>query len=109
MNRLQFLILTSLSGVIAFCILFQIVFVRMAQADELRLKQTEESLQQGQLFLNHLQQIASRVAQVAQQQQDQNLKDLLTRQGIQFRPPANSSSTTPASAPAPAATTPSTH
>jgi hypothetical protein len=99
MSYLRFIILTALSTVVALCILLQIVLVRAVQADDLRLKQTEADLQQGQGCFTRLQQIATRVGQVAQQQQDQGLKDLLARQNIQIRAPAP--------APAPAPTTPS--
>jgi hypothetical protein len=92
MNRTQFLILTSLSGVIAVSILLQISLIMWTQSDDLRLKRTDAALQEGQLCLNRLQQIAGRVAQVAQQQNDQGLKDLLVRQNIQFRQPASSAS-----------------
>jgi hypothetical protein len=103
MSYPRFLILTILSSVIALCVLLQIIFVRMVQADELRLKQTELMLQEGQNCYGRLQQIASRVAQVAQQQQDPALRDLLTRQNIQIKPNAGAPA---AAAPAPAAPAP---
>jgi hypothetical protein len=102
----RFLTLTTLSGVVALCILLQIVFVRLTQTDELRLQQTEAALQQGELCDTRLVQIAKRIAQVAQQQQDQQLKDLLTRQGFEMKPPAGSNA--PALAPAPAPSVPAT-
>ncbi len=101
----RFLVLTILSSFIALCVLLQIIFVRMVQADELRLKQAELMLQEGQNCYGRLQQIAARVAQVSQQQQDQALRELLTRQNIQIKPNAGAPA---AAAPAPAAAAPAT-
>jgi hypothetical protein len=103
MNRLQFIIVTSLSGVIAFCIFLQIILVRISANDDQRARDAQAKLQQGQLCFTRLQQIAGRIAQVAQQQDDQQLKDLLQRQNIQIKPNAAASGT-PA-----ATTTPATH
>jgi hypothetical protein len=98
MNRLQFIIVTSLSAVIALCIFLQIILVRISATDDQRAREAQASIQQGQLCLNRLQQIAGRIAQVAQQQDDQALKDLLTRQNIQIKPApaADTTTTTPA-------------
>jgi len=85
MNRIQFIIVTILSGVVALCIFLQIIFVRLSAADETRLRQIGEALQEGQSDFDHLQQIATRVAQLAQQQNDDQLKDLLVRQNIQIK------------------------
>jgi hypothetical protein len=111
MNRLQFIIVTSLSGVIALCIFVQIILVRMSATDELNVQKAQATLQQGQLCYTRLQQIAGRVAQLAQSQNDQVLKDLLTRQNITIKPPGSDGSA-PAGASAPTITTPepaSTH
>lgn len=105
MNRLQFIIVTSLSGVIAFCIFLQIVLVRISANDDQMARDDQAKLQQGQLCFTRLQQIAGRIAQVAQQQDDQQLKDLLQRQNIQIKPaPAASNAPAPAATAAPAAT-----
>jgi hypothetical protein len=112
MNRVQFIILTILSGLVAICILLQIIFVRLSAADEMRLRQIGEALQEGQSDFDHLQQIATRVAQLAQQQNDDQLRDLLTRQNIQINNNGTNApaATAPASsAPAASSTTPSTH
>jgi hypothetical protein len=115
MNRVQFIIVTTLSGIVALCILLQIIFVRLLGADQSRLRDTEQALQAGQNDFNHLQQIAKSVAQLAQQQNDQALRDLLARNNIQIKASpdeSNASAPAPAPAPAPATpapTTPSTH
>jgi hypothetical protein len=108
MNRVQFIIVTTLSGIVALCILLQIIFVRLSAADELKLRQVSAALQEGQADFDHLQQIATRVAQVAQQQNDDQLRQILSRQNIQVKgstttPPADATPTTTAP------TTPSTH
>jgi hypothetical protein len=113
MNRVQFIIVTTLSGIVALCIFLQIIFVRLLGADQARLRDTEQALQAGQNDFNHLQQIATSVGQLAQQQNDQALRDLLARNDIQIKAnPDDSNASAPApppapSAPAPAA--PSTH
>lgn len=95
MNRVQFIIVTALSGLVAFCILLQIIFVRISAADELQLRSINVALQEGQADLDHLQQVATRTAQVAQQQNDDQLRELLTRQNIQVKAPPSSTTTQP--------------
>ena len=110
MNRLQFLIVTILSGIVALCIFLQIIFVRLLGADQSRLRDTEQALQAGQNDFTHLQQIATRVAQLAQQQNDEALRDLLARQNIQIKANPDEATSAPAPAPAtPAPAAPSTH
>ncbi len=109
MNRIQFIIVTILSGVVALCIFLQIIFVRLSAADETRLRQIGEALQEGQSDFDHLQQIATRVAQLAQQQNDDQLKDLLVRQNIQIKDnaTAGAAAATAPSTPESSTTTPS--
>jgi len=109
MNRIQFIVVTTLSGIVAICIFLQIIFVRLAAADELRLRQYGEALQEGQSDFEHLQQIATRVAQLAQQQNDDQLRDVLTRQNIQIKDNPNGAAGAASSAPAPATSSSSTH
>jgi hypothetical protein len=112
MNRVQFIIVTTLSGIVALCIFLQIIFVRLLGADQSRLRDTEQALQAGQNDFNNMKQVATSIAQLAQQQNDQALRDLLARQGIQIKAPDQSDSSAPAPAPAPAApapAAPSTH
>jgi hypothetical protein len=109
MNRIQFIVVTTLSGIVALCIFLQIIFVRLSAADEMRLRQYGEALQEGQSDFDHLQQIATRVAQLAQQQNDDQLRDLLTRQNIQIKDNTNAATAVAPSTPAPATPSPSTH
>jgi hypothetical protein len=103
MNRIQFIALTSLSGVIAFCLLLQVIFSRMSASDGDRLRTLEAKLQDGQLCVTHWKQMVTWTGQLAQQQNDQALKDLLGRQGLQIKQPQGTNA--PAAAPA---ATPST-
>jgi hypothetical protein len=96
MNRLQFTILVSLSGVIALCLLLQVIFSRMSSSNENRLQNLEAKLQDGQLCLTHWKQIATWTGQLAQQQNDQALKDVLTRQGLQIKQNTNAAPEAPA-------------
>jgi len=86
MSSTRFIIVTSLSGLAALVILLQVIFGYKEGNDERQLQQLDATLQQGALYDTHLLQIAQRVAQVAQQTQDQQLKDLLERQHFQIRP-----------------------
>jgi hypothetical protein len=116
MNRVQFVIVTSLAGIVALCIILQFFLSMSLGAKEANLRQAGGALQEGEADFQHLQQIATRVAQLAQTQNDSQLKDLLTRNNIQINngtnaapmAPAPATSAAPAPAPAPA-TMPSTH
>lgn len=85
----RFIVLISLSGLVALGTLLQIFFAGEEQSSNQKLQRTEAALQQGQLCETQLVGIAKRVAQLAQQQQDQSLKDLLTRQGFTIKQPAS--------------------
>jgi DNA-binding protein H-NS len=104
MNRIQFLIVTILSCFVALCIISQLCLSWSLTSKETSLRQTEAALQQGEADANHLQQIATRIAQLAQQQNDEQLRDLLTRQNIKIN---NGGSTN--AAPAAPATPSSSH
>jgi uncharacterized membrane protein YcaP (DUF421 family) len=106
MNRNEFLIVTGLSALVAALLIVQIVFVRMANYDQLRAMQAQQIINQGQVSLKNLQQVALRTAQLSQQTGDQGLKDLMARQQIAIGPAQNQSSSesapAPSAAPAPA-------
>jgi hypothetical protein len=111
MTRLQFIILTSLSVVVALCVFLQMFLVHATAADETRLRATGAALNEGQTDFNRLQQVANWTAALAQKENDQNLRDILTQNNIQVKnspaPDANSSSSTPATSGTPS--TSSTH
>jgi hypothetical protein len=86
MNRIQFLTVTGLSGLVALLLLLQIVFVKMEQADQLRLMERNQIVSQGQACQNSLKQLVLRIYQVSQQTQDPSLKDLLARHQISITP-----------------------
>jgi len=102
MNRNEFLIVTSLSGLVVILLIAQIVLARMANADQTRVMQAQQYINQGQVCLKNLQQVAMRTAQLSQQKDDQGLKDLMARQQISIgAPPSQSSGSSPAVPPAP--------
>ena len=110
MNRTEFLIVTSLSGLVAILLILQIVFARMANVEQTRVMQAQQFVNQGQVCLKNLQQLALRTAQLSQQTGDQGLKDLMARQQISIGAPAGQSAGGgTASAPAPAPTPAPTH
>lgn len=104
MNKIQFWVLTALSIFIVVILGLQIVLLRMANYDQARVAQAQQIIQEGQACDVRVRQLAARIYQVAQQTQDQGLKDLLTRQQITLAPqPANQDTTVPNPAPAPIA------
>ena len=103
MNRNEFLIVTSLSGLVAILLISQIVLARMTNAEQNRVMQAQQVINQGQVCLKNLQQVAMRTAQLSQQKDDKGLKDLMARQQISINPaPSQSSGNSAAEAPAPA-------
>ncbi len=105
MNRIQFLIVTSASGLLAVLLLAQILLVRQSNFEQNRLIAAQQFVTQAQGFQGNLKQLAVRIYQVSQQTQDQGLKDLLARQQINFTPNQGDGST-PAATPAPDANAP---
>jgi len=97
MNRNQFWILNALSGVVVLLFATQIFLVHQAIYEQGQMAMAQQALQQGQAFQNNLKSLATRIVQVSQANGgDQQLKDLLTRQQIQFTPQGQEG-TTPAS------------
>jgi len=104
MTRLQFIILTALSVLVALSLFLNLYLAQASVVDENRLRLTGEALQEGQLDYNRLQQVANWTATLAEQKDDQALRDVLDRNNIQMKPaPA-----APAAAPA-APAAPTTH
>ncbi len=102
MNRIQFLVLTSLSGVVALLLLLHIYLVRQSNFEQNRLAAAQQVVNQGQALQGNLKQLAIRIYQDSQKTQDPGLKELLDRQQIKFTPNGESGDGTTA-APAPAA------
>jgi hypothetical protein len=90
MNRNQFWILTGGSCLIVFFFVLQAVFAAQARAGQVRVLQAQQLITQGGQCYTRVRDLATRIYQVSQQTQDQQLKDLLTRQHV----------ITPSSAPA---------
>lgn len=103
MNRNEFLIATSLSSLVVILLIAQIVLVRMANTDQNQVMGARQYISQGEVCLKNLQQVALRTAQLAQQKDDQGLKDVMARQSISISaPPSQASGSSAAAAPAPA-------
>ena len=103
MNRTQFLILTSLSGVVVFLLVILTWLERINNGEQARIATAQQIVTQGQAVEGNLKQLAIRIFQDSQKTQDPGLKEILDRQQIKFTPNADnsggdSSSTTPAPA-----------
>jgi hypothetical protein len=79
----------------------QAIYAKLSQHSQLEVVAAQQTIQEGQASEQRRRQLAVRIYQVAQQNQDQALRDLLTRQGITIKvnPQADS-----AAAPAPGTT-----
>jgi len=97
MNRIQFLIVTSASGLLALLLLSHILLVRQNNFAQNRLLAAQQFVTQAHGIEGNLKQLALRIYQLGQQSQDQGLKDLLVRQQITFTQNQNAGA---ASAPA---------
>lgn len=100
MNRVQFLIATILSGLVALFVILQIFLSLSLGSKEKELGNANAAMQEGESDFQRLQQIASRVAQLSAN--DDQLKQLLTRNNIQIGANTNEAPAAPAPAPAPA-------
>ncbi len=104
MNRNEFLISTGLSALVVVLLVLLVVVGKMAGSDQIALMKSQQEINQGQVALRNLQQLAVRTAQLSQQYQDQGLKDLLARQQISIGAPQQPAAD--GSAPSAPATTP---
>ncbi len=110
MNRIQFWILTGLSGVVLLLLVGHIFLVRQTNFEQNRLVAVQQAVNQGQAFQSNFKQLAVRIYQLSQQSQDPGLKELLVRQQIAISPGDSTSTSTnttetpgaPAPTPAPA-------
>ena len=106
MNRIQFWILTGLSGLVLILLVAQIALVRMTNFEQNRLALAQQVISQGQASQSILKQLAIRIFQDSQKYNDSGLKDLMARQQITYNPGDSTNSTeapaSPATTPAPA-------
>ncbi len=91
MNRIQFLVLTTLSGLVALLLVLNIFLVRWTNFEQNRLAAAQQVVTQGQAFEGNLKQLAIRILQDSQKTQDPGLKEILDRQQIKFTPNADGS------------------
>ena len=94
MNRVQFLTVTILSGVVALFIVLEIFVSLSLNAKEKELSAANAALQEGQSDFQRLQQIASRAAQLSAN--DDQLRQLLARNNIQVSANTNGAPASPA-------------
>jgi hypothetical protein len=107
MKRSEFTISIILSVLVSLSLLGQVVLYKMMQNEQIKLAQTQQVVQRGQMWFDRFKQIAGYTGQVTQQTQDEGLKQLLARQNISLTPPKNAgSSSSPTPAPASNAMTP---
>jgi hypothetical protein len=103
-TRVQFLILISLSVIVSLGIFLELYLEHAEGVDENRLVVVRAAVQQGQIDYNHLQQVANWTGALAERQNDQALRDVLTRNNFQIKEPT----APPPGAPAPAPAAPAT-
>lgn len=92
MNRPQFWILIAGSTLLVLALLLQVICARSAQYAQGRALAASQFVNQGRAADTQLQQLAMRIYQVGNQNNDQALKDLLTRQRIIINNPTNATS-----------------
>lgn len=100
MNRIQFYVLIGLSGVVVLLMAGNVILARQLNAEQTRLAQAQQIINQGQVFQTDLKQLAVRIFQDSQKTQDPGLKELLARQQITYTPNganAESTNSTPSS------------
>jgi hypothetical protein len=101
MTRIQFWILIAASSLVIVFLFLQALFAHLSQGSQGRIAAAQQLLQQGQSSDVRVRQLATTIYQAAQQSQDQQLKDLLSREGFVVQPPASDGSSAPSSTPAP--------
>jgi hypothetical protein len=107
MNRIQFFVLTGLSGLVTILLIAHIFLVRQTNYEQNRLALASQAVNQGQAFGTNLQKLAVRILQVSQKTADPGLQELLTRNQINYTPNSESNSS---ESPTPStSTTPATH
>ncbi len=98
MTRIQFWILIGASSLVALMLLLQVIFGNMAQTAQVKVVSAQQFVQESRRHEAELKELAQQIYHVSVQNQDQALRDLLTRQHITITPPAPTSG--PAAAPA---------
>jgi len=95
MNRLQFWVLTWSIILVGPLFLTEIFMSRLVHEDRRKVVILQNVAQEGAIYSNRWQQLATRVYQLSQQ--DPALKDVMERQHITVTPraPANSAASTP--------------
>ena len=82
MKRYQYWTLLVGSSLVVVLLLLQVVFERAAQYARVQVLQAQQVISEGRTCDTRIRQLANRIYQLSLQNQDQGLKDLLTRQQI---------------------------
>jgi hypothetical protein len=109
MNRIQFFVLTGLSSLVVLLLIGQVLLARQVAYDQLLLNRAQQGVTQAQAFQGNLKEVAIRIYQDSQKLNDQQLKDLLIRQQITYKPNPTPAEDTAPSTSAPAPTPALTH
>jgi hypothetical protein len=82
MKRSQYWILITCSSLVVILLLLQVIFERAAQGARMLVLNAQQTITEGRNCDTRIRQLANRIYQVSLQNQDQGLRDLLTRQQI---------------------------
>jgi hypothetical protein len=82
MKRYQYWILLAGSCLVFVLLLLQVIFEREGQYARVQVLQAQQVINEGRTCDTRIRQLANRIYQLSLQNQDQGLKDLLTRQQI---------------------------
>jgi hypothetical protein len=82
MKRYQFWTLVACSSLVVLLLLLQVIFERAGQVARIQVLQAQQIIANGRTCDTRIRQLANRIYQVSLQNNDQGLKDLLTRQQI---------------------------
>ncbi len=93
MNRIQFFILTGLSGVFALLLIGHIALSVAVGHGQAKLAVAQQVVQQGNVFQGNLKQLAVRIYQDSQRTSDSGLKDILAKHQITYAPGTNGTET----------------
>lgn len=106
MNRIQFFILTGLSILVLVLLIGNIILVRQTNNEQALFNQAQQTVSLGKASKAMVGEVARSIYQYSQKTQDQGLKDILIRQGINTTgtPGANATESPAPPAAAPAST-----
>ncbi len=99
MNRIQFFVLTGLSGLFFLLLMGNLYLGYSVATSQVKAANAQAFVSQAVAFNKNFSALAQAIAQVSQKSNDPALKDLLARQGITIRAASTNSTDTPATPP----------